>query len=304
MSVEPPPVCDYEGSAYSTEFWGGDQRNYEDQVERIAMRRLLPSGGQRVLEVGAGFGRLTDELAGYREVVLHDYSRSMLQEARARLGDGEGGHRYRYVASDVYRLPFAPGVFDGATMIRVIHHIADAPAALAQVRAALAEGAIFILEYANKRNFKAIARYLLRKQSWNPFSPDPIEFIALNFNFHPKMMRQTVQNAEFSINRQLTVSHFRIARLKQAVPTHILVALERPIQRTGAWWQFSPSVFMQLQATGTAPTPPTLPTSIFKCPACGCLEMHETAAALDCPDCGRRYHIRDGIYDFKEPDLS
>ena len=42
-------------------FWEGQGRDYEDQVERIALRRLLPRHGGRVLEVGAGFRRLTNE---------------------------------------------------------------------------------------------------------------------------------------------------------------------------------------------------------------------------------------------------
>ena len=41
-----PPICDYEGSNYRTEFWEGKGRNYEDQVERIALRRLLPKHGK------------------------------------------------------------------------------------------------------------------------------------------------------------------------------------------------------------------------------------------------------------------
>ncbi|NJO83820.1 MAG: hypothetical protein HC828_14170 [Blastochloris sp.] len=57
---QPPKICDYEGSNYRTEFWEGRGREYEDQVERIALRRLLPpEGGRRLLEIGAGFGRLT-----------------------------------------------------------------------------------------------------------------------------------------------------------------------------------------------------------------------------------------------------
>ena len=37
-----PPVIDYEGSAYRTDFWEGQGRNYEDAAERLALRdRLL-----------------------------------------------------------------------------------------------------------------------------------------------------------------------------------------------------------------------------------------------------------------------
>lgn len=298
MSADLPEVCDYEGSPYQTAFWGEGQRTYEDQVERVALRRLLPAAGQRVLEIGAGFGRLTGELGGFREVVLLDYSRSMLQEARARLGSAV---RYRYVAANVYELPFAPGAFDGATMIRVIHHMADAPAALRQVRAVLTGGATFVLEFANKRNIKAVARYLLRRQAWNPFTQEPVAFVPLNYDFHPAYMRTALREGGFCIRRQLTVSHFRLEPIKRVVPTNLLVRLDSLAQLTGDWWQYTPSVFVGATAEG-APSP--LSRSLFKCPACGALEVEETKEAVACPACGRRYPIRDGVYDFKEPDLS
>ena len=136
----------------------------------------------RLLELGAGAGRNTPRYQGFEQIVLLDYSRTQLQQARQRLGRSE---RYRYVAADIYRLPFAPGAFDAATMIRTLHHMVDAPRALDQVRQALRPGSVFILEFANKQNLKAIFRYLLRRQAWSPFSPEPVEFAPLNFDFHP-----------------------------------------------------------------------------------------------------------------------
>ncbi|NJL55236.1 class I SAM-dependent methyltransferase [bacterium] len=139
----PSKICDYEGSNYRTEFWEGQGRDYEDRAERIALRRLLPErGGRRLLEIGAGFGRLTNEYAHYDQVVLLDYSFSQLQYAREHYGDSD---RFVYVAADVYNLPFQTGTFDAATMIRVIHHMADVPRALTQIQRVLAPGAIFIL---------------------------------------------------------------------------------------------------------------------------------------------------------------
>jgi uncharacterized protein YbaR (Trm112 family) len=37
----------------------------------------------------------------------------------------------------------------------------------------------------------------------------------------------------------------------------------------------------------------------FRCPACGSLDLAETAGAVACKDCGRRWPIEDGIYNFK-----
>jgi hypothetical protein len=58
--------------------------------------------------------------------------------------------------------------------------------ALSEVRHALRPDAVFILEFANKRNLKSVLRYLLGRQGWNPFSPEPIE------SFEPDLlMRQS-----------------------------------------------------------------------------------------------------------------
>ena len=129
-----PPVCDYEGSDYQARFWEQGNRAYEDAAEEIAIRRLLPPGSGHLLELGAGAGRNTHRYRGYDRITLLDYSTTQLEQAIQRLGTGE---QYRFVAADVYRLPFAPGVFDAATMIRTIHHLSDAPKAFAQINACL-----------------------------------------------------------------------------------------------------------------------------------------------------------------------
>ena len=59
---------DYEGSGYRTDFWEGQGREYEDLTERIALRRLLPANGRRIVHLGAGFGRMTGELGGYDQI--------------------------------------------------------------------------------------------------------------------------------------------------------------------------------------------------------------------------------------------
>ena len=183
---EAPRVIDYEGSTYSTAFWTG-ARAYEDRAERIAIHAMLPPRGGRLIDIGAGAGRLGDLYLGYDEVILMDYARSTIIEARDRWGHDP---RFKFVAADLYTLPFVDAAFDSVVMIRVIHHIVDVPRALRNIRAALKPSGLFVFEFANKRNLKAIARYALRKQSWSPFEQKPIEFVELNFDFHPDWMKQ------------------------------------------------------------------------------------------------------------------
>ena len=295
MSDTLPPVCDYEGSDYQTSFWERGGRAYEDGAEAVALRRLLPpDGGHLLLEIGAGAGRNTPRYRGYERVVLMDYSLTQLQQAKDRLGESE---RYIYVAANVYRLPFVDGLFDAATMIRVLHHMADAPLALGEIRRVMQPGGVFILEYANKQNLKAVLRYLLKRQSWSPFTPEPVEFAALNFDFHPRMVRATLAESGFALQRQLTVSHFRIALLKKLLPTRLLVWMDSLAQLTGDWWQLSPSVFTRSTAAGE--TSLAAEGTFFRCPACGRQAWREADSAMECAACGRVWPVVDGIYDFR-----
>ncbi len=249
--METPPVCNYEGSDYQTSFWEEGGRAYEDAVEEVALRRLLPPGGKRLVELGAGAGRNTPRYQGFEQVTLVDFSRTQLEQARWRLGEDP---RYRYVAADVYHLPFAPGLFDAATMIRTLHHMAEPRLALGQVRRVLQSRAAFILEYANKQNLKAVLRYALRRQNWNPFSPEPVEFAALNYDFHPSTVRTWLRLSGFAVRRQLTVSHYRIGLLKKLIPLRLLVWMDSVAQLSGDLWQLSPSVFVLTSAVGDPPS--------------------------------------------------
>ena len=289
-----PKICDYEGSTYQADFWEIGGRAYEDAAEEIALHRLLPKSGNLLLEVGAGAGRNTPRYGGFERIVLLDYSVTQLQQAQARLGRSD---RYVYVAGNVYDLPFVTGLFDAATMIRVIHHLERAPAALASIETTMASGGTFILEYANKLNLKSITRYLMRQQTWSPFSPDPVEFVELNFNFHPRTMRTWLSEAGFKLERQLTVSHFRVDLLKRLVPTRILAAADSLASLTGDLWQLAPSVF----TLSRAPAKDTRVSegAFFRCPACSGHSFGPGPDRRTCHTCGAEWPVLDGIHVFK-----
>ena len=297
------PVCDYEGSRYSAEFWTRE-REYEDRAERIALGKLLPPRGGTLIEIGAGAGRLADLYLGYDQIVLMDYARSTLVEARERVTAqfpdamrAMRATRFRFVAADLYALPFVDGLFDTVTMVRVMHHIADVPAALKGIAATLKPSATFVLEFANKRHLKAILRYLARQQAWSPFAPEPVEFVKLNFDFHPAWMEARLREAGFSVNSTLAVSHFRWAALKRLIPARTLAAADGAIQGVGAWWKLSPSIFHQLQAPASNRV--ALAGAFFRCPACQSGHVTESSGAVTCQHCGRAWPVRDGIYEFR-----
>jgi ubiquinone/menaquinone biosynthesis C-methylase UbiE len=302
--MKTPPVCNYEDSDYQTSFWDQGGREYEDRTEAIALKRLLPKNGRLLLELGAGAGRNTPRYAGFERIILLDYSRTQLEQAQARLGKSD---KYIYVAADAYRLPLVDGLFDTATMFRTLQHLADAPRALEQVRNVLRSGGVFILEFANKLNLKAIVRYLLGRQQWNPFALEPVEFVKLNFDFHPGAIRNWLKKLGFSIEKTLSLSHFRIGFLKRIVPTGVLVFLDSLFQWTGAFWQLTPSVFLKTR-NGAAQGPHGEQTSpalgnltlFFKCPDCGSYPLVDEKTHLECLNCRKKWEVKDGIYDFRE----
>lgn len=288
-------ICDYQGSRYRTDFWEGQGREYEDRVERIALARLLPPKGRRLIEIGAGYGRLVDHYQGYDDVLLLDYAPSQLQQARERLGD-DG---FRYIAADLYNMPLVDCCLNAVVMVRVMHHVQDPSTALREIARILTPQGAFILEYANKRNLKAILRYLLYRQKWSPFSSQPVEFVRLNFDFHPAYMESQLRDAGFDLEEQLAVSTFRLPLLKKLIPTPLLVRLDALLQRPSASLKLSPSHFLRARINKT--TPAAMTEALFRCPTCGTTPLRPSAMALNCGGCGRRWAIEDGIHNFREP---
>ena len=285
-----PPICDYEGSDYRTRFWEGKGRSYEDRVERIALRRLMPPRGRTLLDIGAGFGRLAEEYRGYERVVLFDYSRSLLREAQARLN---GDPRFLFVAGNWYEMPFVDGLFGTLVQVRTLHHAADVPALFAELGRVAAPGGRYVLEFANKQNLKAMLRHAAGRQTWSPHAEEPVEFVALNFDFHPRWIKTQLEQAGFEPGRVLTVSHFRLAPLKRLVPTPLLVAVDSVAQYTGKLWQLTPSVFI----VSRHPTDGTVAAAgaFFACPRChGSLSQAESGN-LCCHGCGREWGVDDGL---------
>lgn len=295
---------DYEDSQYKTDFWVGQGREYEDATERLALKRLMPPAGLRIAEIGAGFGRLADQYLGYEQIILFDYSRTLLRDAAERWAHDP---RFVIVAGNIYELPLASHILDTLVMVRVMHHLADVPAALAQLRRVLHSRSLAVIEYANKRNLKSLLRWALHKQSWSPLDEEPVEFVALNFDFHPAWMDAKFKQAGLAVQKQFAVSHFRQGALKRRVAADRLAHLDAAIFGVGGRYPLAPSVFVQALAPDTGPPAQVGVTQgelagLFRCPTSG----SETFERLDedllyCPESGFRYARKQGVWDFKEP---
>lgn len=284
------PVLDYGESTYEQDFWLQHNRDYEDAAERIALRKMLPAKGLRLVEIGAGFGRLAGLYQGHQEVILLDYSPALLQDARRRLAPNPP----RTVAANFYNIPFADGACDTVVMVRVLHHAADVPAVLSELRRILRPGGVLILEHANKRHLKALLRYVLRRGP-NPFDPEPYEFARLCYDFHPAYIRRHLAEAGFAVESQRTVSIFREPHLKRLVRPSWLAGMDGLLQRPLAPLCLGPSVFLRCRAVGEAGKP-ALGRPLFRCPTCHSVKLQAGGSNLECAACGASWPIEGGVY--------
>jgi SAM-dependent methyltransferase len=244
------------------------------------------------MEAGAGFGRLAGLYNGYQKILLVDYSFSLLQEAQQLWGEDE---RFVFVAASLYDLPFVDGFVDAIVMVRVMHHLQQPSLALSELSRVLENDGSLILEYANKRNIKAMVRYRLGLQAWSPFEHQPYEFAHLNFDFHPAWMTDKLQQSGFLIEKELAISHFRIGAVKRSVPASILARLDTMLAPLGAKLKLSPSVVVRCEKK----EPHSKVNGFFRCPECGGAELQKNGDILQCQGCNSHWHIIDGIYDFR-----
>jgi ubiquinone/menaquinone biosynthesis C-methylase UbiE len=304
--TEPARICDYEGSPYRSEFWDEADRGFEDAAERAALDRMLPPTGVRIVEIGAGFGRLADLYRGYDEIILLDYAHSMLIDAHSRIAGANEADtvgtapKFRFVCADLYRLPFASSALDTVVQIRVLHHVEQVPRALAEVARVLAAGGNYVLEFANKRNLKALLRYALRKQSERPFDHRPHEFVELNWNFHPDYVAQALREAGLEPHQQRAVSHFRHPALKRSIGSQLLARADAAIGGPLARLALAPSQFVRsIKGTGGPRS-----DRLWRCPKCGAEPLAETAEGVPCTGCGMFWPKIGGIYIFREDAIS
>lgn len=96
---------------------------------------------ERILDVGCGAGSLTVALAGkadLSEIVAIDYSSVFVEEATRRNNDP----RVKILQADACDLPFEDGAFDRSFALLVLHFVADAGKAVAEMRRVVRHGGV------------------------------------------------------------------------------------------------------------------------------------------------------------------
>ena len=227
-------------------YW--DNRAYEQAAEEIALKRLLKGRHFSVaVDIGGGYGRLCPLLRRYADkVILAEPSQQQLDLAEDFL-KGQSGVERTLAQAD--NLPFADDSIDLVTMIRVMHHLPDPAAELAEIARVLAPNGMAIIEMANYAHARNRLKHLLRgarlpRKPVDIRSPenrraDEIPFV----NHNPQTVSRQLTLAGLRVSRVLSVSNLRSPGLKKVLPQRVMVGLERVLQVPLSHLYFGPSVF-------------------------------------------------------------
>ena len=243
-------LADYNGYDYKKIFWEDGKRDYEDLADRLAVRKLLPETMDDFVDIAGGYGRLADEyIPRAKHATIFDYSKTELADAKKKYGD-----KIMTKQGDIYDLPFEDESFDGLLMVRATHHFKDMDKVLAELYRILEPGGIAVIEVANKKTLPRMARYLTGKTKVSPFDRKVANLKEIDpdgfYNYHPKYMEDLFKKAGFRIDKILSVSNFRSAKLKKLFGTKKLVKMEDKAQKLLAPVRFAPSIYYRLEKPG------------------------------------------------------
>lgn len=137
------------------------------------VERLPLAGGEHVIDLGCGTGRVTERL---RErlprgaVTALDSSRAMLDQAHARLGDD----RVRYVQADLRGpLPVPPA--DALVSTSTLHWVPDHAGLFRRLAAALRPGGLAALDFGGHGNVDEVVRVLAVLEEPHPWTFDTLD---------------------------------------------------------------------------------------------------------------------------------
>jgi SAM-dependent methyltransferase len=188
----------YEGQDYEG-FWTGAGKRYLDELEQAIVSHTL-TGGDAIVEIGAGFGRLGRCYVGkYREAHMVEPATNLREIAARTYGD-----RVAYHEASVYELPFPSDHFDAVLMVRVFHHLDRPEAALGEIYRILKPGGRLVFNYSNKRNVRRIASYAIGRGA-NPFSGDMENYNSVLIGHAPAYVDRLLANAGLRVQEEYGV---------------------------------------------------------------------------------------------------
>jgi len=249
-------------AAYDTydypSYWLG--REYEHKSEEFAIKTLLLkiSKIKTILDLGAGYGRLTPSYSfRAKKIILADPSAKLLSIARETFKN-DPRIKYLHLSLNNLLAKIRRESVDLAIMIRVIHHIEDIPLTFKIVNRCLKPNGYFILEYANKSHIKATFEQMLKGDVTFLLDIFPKE-IGINRkkkkrlpfkNYHPDDISHELCSSGFDIIEKLSVSNIRSPFLKRILSLDLCLSLEKSLQKPLSHLNIGPSIFLLCRKRG------------------------------------------------------
>ncbi|WKZ31506.1 MAG: class I SAM-dependent methyltransferase [Candidatus Dojkabacteria bacterium] len=306
-------VAEYDKYNYDyKEYWQG--REYENLAEDSALSRLLKKvRGKRIVDIGGSYGRLLPIYYDkFEQPVILDYSLNTLLKYEK--GILEKYPNTKLVAANVYHLPFRENSFDGALMVRVLHHVNDPEIYYEELAEIMADKGIYVQEFANKIHLKARLKWMLKGQfkmlGEEPYEQPTQESFegsdkakkdgGIFMNFHPNHIKEMLRDVDFKIVGKSSSSFLRVPKLKKMLPLSMMMGLEKAAQLIIGGTNIAPSVFYKARMEKEAEKN-NLEKSfneILVCPECkGELQFELDQAR--CSKCGMEYKKHSTVWDFR-----
>jgi len=231
------PFC-YDNFNYR-EFW--EEREYENEVEKIAIKALLPGKCNSILDIGTNYGRLVGLFSDFESVILSDISIPPLKQAKTKYRK----NNVSFLGLDATHTPFADNSFDVVTTIRTLHCLRKIPPVFKEFRRIIKDDGFLIFDFANKRNLKQILLSIIGKSKRKPNSIYPTKNDQNLLNFHPKYIQRILNHYDFYVEKILGVELFREKIITTKFSARKLITLDKKTQRINGVLQITPSVFIR-----------------------------------------------------------
>jgi ubiquinone/menaquinone biosynthesis C-methylase UbiE len=246
-------------AAYDTydypSYW--QHRDYEHEAEVSVIKYLLSKIAKidTILDLGSGYGRLTPSyIFRGKKIIMTDPSAKLLKIARQKISS----KKVKFIQSTIENLPnkIKSGSVDLVIMVRVLHHISDVEGAFSIINRILKNKGYFILEFANKRHFKATISEICKGNLTFPLDIFPKDIRCQKnikrktlpfFNYHPDDILQKLENEGFEVIEKVSVSNFRFSFFKKYLPKEFLLAIDSALRKIFSFFSFGPSIFVLLR---------------------------------------------------------
>lgn len=307
-----PDISEYDKLDYDySTYW--TQRVYENLSEKNILNKIFRhKRGTWFLDIGGSYGRLASTYAQqYKKPIIIDYSLKTLIKNKDLVKSKYSN--VELIAANAYKMPFKESVFDGALMVRVLHHIEKPKEYFKEVKRVLKNDGTYVQEFANKVHIKARVRELL-KFNIDFFNKKPYKQpIGQNLegsekkqggiflNYHPTHIRTLFRKLGFKIKKRFGCSFLRSPFVKKIIGQDIMFFFEKIMQNTLSWTNISPSIIFEtvLKKKSQEQRGFNDIKDILVCPSCkGNLTFEGQELAL-CNNCSSKFFKKEDIWDFR-----